>query len=401
MNVHKRLLQILLLLFSSAVPGIAPVFAAAPCVSDIGGTGKTADIGGTGKTADIGGTGKTAANDESDGSGIGGTGVIGTITAFGSICVNGIRIQYGRHTPLLINGRPGTTRQLAIGQVVAVGVTANKGTVAARQIHIQYAVRGPVSRIDRHGRQLQILGQTVKIPAHLKLDLKAVQPGSYLNVSGLRNQQGILIASYIGRQQRGSRAIYLHGPVTAVGRRYLMVYQQRIRRDTLQSRRLRQGDHIDIRGVLRHGVLVAKSIKKTARLPFAGRYRRLILEGYITQRRGEHQIGMNHIEVDLKAGTRIHNGDRKMLLPNTKVRVRLHVDKHKRLVAESIEIEREEHTDGKHHPALHKGRHARHPDDDDNESGDEKNDMDSKEQSKDRDDDKSIEKEDKRDDKKN
>ncbi len=392
MNSHNRLLQIFFLLLLAVRLEIAPAAAARHCAGDIGGTGKTADIGGTGKTAEIGGTGKTAANDESDGSGIGGTGIIGTITAFGSICVNGIRIQYDRDTPLLINGRRGDTRQLAIGQVVAVGVTSRKGRIAARQIHIRYAVRGPVSSIDRHGRRLRILGQTIQIPAHLRLDLKAVRPGSYLNVSGLRNQQGTLIASYIGRQRKTARAVYLHGPVTSIERDHFNVYGQRIRRRGADSRRLKQGDHVRVRGTLRQGVLIPRSMEKTARLPFSGRYRRLVLEGYITRKQGHDRIGLGHVRIALQPDTRIHNGDRRMLRPNTKVRVRLHVNRQKQLVAESIEIEREEHDDEVRHRVLHKQKEGYQRDDDRSRDG--KNDMDSKDRDDGRDDDKSIEKED-------
>ncbi|MBS0423316.1 MAG: hypothetical protein JSR71_02575 [Proteobacteria bacterium] len=63
----------------------------------------------------IGETGNTADND-----GIGGTDIIGTITGFASICVNGIEIHYDKHTAISVDGRGATLGELAVGQVIAV-----------------------------------------------------------------------------------------------------------------------------------------------------------------------------------------------------------------------------------------------------------------------------------------
>src|SRR4051794_7219997 len=64
----------------------------------------------------------------SDPGGIGGTGqraeaeigVLGVITGFGSICVNGIEVHYDSGTPVAYNGDLSSAKALGIGQVVSV-----------------------------------------------------------------------------------------------------------------------------------------------------------------------------------------------------------------------------------------------------------------------------------------
>ena len=50
----------------------------------------------------LGGTGLMA----NTGNGLGGTGIVGEITGFGSIFVNGVEIEYDSDTPFTINGTP-------------------------------------------------------------------------------------------------------------------------------------------------------------------------------------------------------------------------------------------------------------------------------------------------------
>mgnify|MGYP000132428681 CR=1 FL=1 len=66
----------------------------------------------------LGGTGMLATTDSGTGSGLGGTGIIGEITGFGSVFVNGIEIEYDSETPFTINGEPAAHQPLVVGDVV-------------------------------------------------------------------------------------------------------------------------------------------------------------------------------------------------------------------------------------------------------------------------------------------
>jgi hypothetical protein len=98
-----------------------------PSIHDgIGGTGNSTDsgIGGTGHTPldGIGGTGQKLLKS------IGGTGqklaIVGVVTGFASICVNGEEVHFEDSTSVTVNGAPSKTADLAVGQVVSI--TADK-----------------------------------------------------------------------------------------------------------------------------------------------------------------------------------------------------------------------------------------------------------------------------------
>ncbi len=203
----------------------------------IGGTGYLPEkgLGGTGapQHQGIGGTGKPLAQNTSRGDGIGGTGqraglVIGTITGFGSICVNGIEIHYTDSTPLSSDGRPISTKKLAIGQVVAAKVNGTGKEVYAKQLQIQHAVTGPVTSLNLTRGQISILGQTVNIQSvRSDINLNTLKPGVPIAVSGLRNQQGHIIASRIDLVPVPDR-VAVHGPITQIDKNYFMVQGTRI-----------------------------------------------------------------------------------------------------------------------------------------------------------------------------
>ncbi|MEQ1488134.1 MAG: DUF5666 domain-containing protein [Methylotenera sp.] len=176
-----------------------------------------AGIGGTGISnvqKGIGGTGMQAQ------AGIGGTGIVGVITGFGSICVNGLEIHYYNDTPVDLNGKQISSQSLAIGQVVAVRATGNEQSLVADEIHAYHQITGPVTAVDIAGNSMKVMGQTVAASA---TQLKGIQIGQWVEVSGLRNADGGVVASRIdqtsqqknvrmvGNLTRRGNAVYLGG----------------------------------------------------------------------------------------------------------------------------------------------------------------------------------------------
>src|SRR3569833_3442522 len=123
---HQALLGLLAFTLAPALHAANPCESGgSPIMHDgngAGGTGfRPAGTDGTGQ----GGTGLSPYRKTGgDGSGSGGTGhtdeVDGVITGFASICVNGLELHYLPTTPVMIQGKSGSPKDLRVGQVVRV-----------------------------------------------------------------------------------------------------------------------------------------------------------------------------------------------------------------------------------------------------------------------------------------
>jgi hypothetical protein len=162
----------------------------------------------------IGGTGVT------DG-GIGGTGIVGTITGFGSILVNGLRIEYDARTPVSADLGEATAGDLRVGQVVAVEAATVNRQLVARSIALRTEVSGPLTQVSEGGRGLQIMGQAVVIDAASiarggGLDPTELAVGQWVTVSGLRDADGFIVATRIDSRRAGG-LVGVRGPVDGDG----------------------------------------------------------------------------------------------------------------------------------------------------------------------------------------
>ena len=196
----------------------APPAAAQPCEEwgvvaarleedrGIGGTGleEHRGIGGTGLEEDrgIGGTGL-----EED-RGIGGTGLFGSISGFGSICVNGIRVHTDAAPQVDVGGEPAELAALAVGQVVWIEARQRDGRLEAQRIEALAAVVGALDAIDLRARTVEVAGQVVLVPVTAELvdvlgrpldGLGAFAPGQGVEVSGLRLPDGRIEASRLAQ----------------------------------------------------------------------------------------------------------------------------------------------------------------------------------------------------------
>jgi hypothetical protein len=141
---------------------------------------------------DVGGTGMRAEGD---------VGIIGVITGFGSICVNGIEVQYEPNTPVSADGKPASPQSLALGQLVAVRAVGNGVQATARDIQILDAVVGRAAAVDPVSGALQIAGQRVQLAASTVIapELVGDLVGQNVRVSGLWRADGALAATRVER----------------------------------------------------------------------------------------------------------------------------------------------------------------------------------------------------------
>ncbi len=168
----------------------------------IGGTGQkvTTNINNNG----IGGTGhKVTSND-----GIGGTGapvvkddliyISGVISGFGSICVNGVEVEYDEDTPVTVdNVSKSSPAKLRIGQAVNVlaGHKAGKEAPHARSINVRFPVEGRITAVAEGGKEIRVAGKSVLVSA--KYDNAQLKPGASVRVSGIAGRDGRVVATYI------------------------------------------------------------------------------------------------------------------------------------------------------------------------------------------------------------
>ena len=133
----------------------------------------------------------------------------GTITAFGSVYVNGVRYDISGAS-LHKNGRVVAQSSLAVGEVALVrGQRAmQSGQGMASSVDVEDNVVGPIATIDAAGGKLEVLGQSVLVSASTSFgkdispaDLTGLQPGDAIEVSGFADASGAITATRIGRAE--------------------------------------------------------------------------------------------------------------------------------------------------------------------------------------------------------
>lgn len=239
----------------------------------LGGTGLTEGDRGSG----IGGTGNQPSG---DGRGIGGTGIVGTVRAFGSIWVNGVEVHYWEDQPLTIYDRPGTAKDLRVGQVVAVEARVQAGRLVADAIEVRHAVVGPIASLDRRAGILQALGQRIRMPQGDPLNA-TLREGDWIAVSGIRDPTGVVVASHLDRPPEGLEA-WVRGEVEGVDTSGLVIGGRRypLPPGAVPSA-IPVGADLTLYGQPDGDTLLGSRMRVGWDLSFGGRVRGFLLEGYI------------------------------------------------------------------------------------------------------------------------
>jgi Domain of unknown function (DUF5666) len=223
----------------------------------------------------IGGTGQTADR------GIGGTGIVGAITGFGSIRVNGVEVALGPATTVSIDAMAATPADLRIGQVVAISATDGKA-LHTDHVAAYHAVSGPIwtATPDR----LVVAGQMVYIDQAVPV-LGDPAPGAWIAVSGLRDLSGVIHATLVDARSPGQ--------VVVAGRPKLVGNTWRLGGLTLEFGRLAPpaSGQLLIRGMLRGTALVVTALDPSpSELLTQGAVRQL-REGYAAIVDGRLELG--------------------------------------------------------------------------------------------------------------
>ena len=364
-RINRYILSIIVLVLTCSVDTLAKsncdtnasyINPAILLYSGIGGTGITqSDIGGislhgggTGGTGNTeGGIGETG-NVTTD-SGIGGTGIIGVITGFASICVNGVEIHYDANTPVSIDGRPSTMHDLAIGQIVVARALGTDRELTASNIAITHAVVGPISYFNPEIREMRILGQTIQADQLIRDhdNFSNLKVGDWVQVSGHRLVGGAIVASRIELIPPLAEA-GISGHVTQVDATGFEVNGTRIDYDAkLLPTGISHGMEVRVVGHWDGAHLTVQHIQTEPTRQSIGNVEHVVIEGYI------HALNDNELNVNNQIVTFDPNAQtpagiaRSDLRLNQRIQVsgRLGMDQ-RVVIAERIELL-------KHEPTIH------------------------------------------------
>ena len=264
-------------------------------------------VGGTGLGGDeaTGGIGGTAWIDAS--SGIGGTGIYGTITAFGSLCVNGYHVDFDPEMAVEIDGVERPAKELGLGQVIEARVDPGQGSrLELRSLKARSAIIGPVGAIDAERGSLEVAGQRVAVSAGFAHEnagaLRRVATGNFVAISGLRRNDGVVVASRV-EVQSGRSEVSVEGPLRRGPDDALYIADLRVEAEAGSGARP-EGEIVRARGRLdaSTGTLLRARVEGVRR--FASDVRRVSLEGYVDVRAdGQARIGSRVLDLaDLPEG---------------------------------------------------------------------------------------------------
>ncbi len=249
----------------------------------------------------IGGTGHRP----TEGNGIGGTGgplsktaratgIVGAVTGFGSIFVNGFEIDYSPETETRSDLDERLDAQtIGLGQVVEVEAVGEGKRLRARKIALRYEVRGPIEAIDRASGKIRVLGQTVAAGQSLVAtprsgggSLNDLAVGDMVHVSGLRRADAVIVASRIEKAASASRA-WLRGRIESADANGFTLNGVRIEQRAADGvSRPAVGEEAAVLGAYSAGKFRPAKIVMAPKIPFAGRVAYLSVEGFVYERNG-------------------------------------------------------------------------------------------------------------------
>lgn len=316
--------------------------------SGIGGTGTTqSGIGGTGLRdgetsgagnleGGIGGTG-IVVND----GGIGGTGIIGIITGFASICVNGIELHYGNNTLVSVDGRLSTTRDLAVGQVIAARSLETGHQLTAQSIAIIHAAVGPISRVNTEMREMHLLGQIIQVdPSRDHGNFSNLETGDWVQVSGHRLSNGTIVASRIEIILPLAEA-RLNGHVTQIDAQGFEVNGTRINHDAnLLPVGIAQGMEVLVAGHWDGVSLDARHIQTEPTRLSIGNVEHIVIEGYV-HATTDKELNLSDRIIILDPSTQIAGDATGDLKLDQLIQISGRLDADQRISAERIELVQE------------------------------------------------------------
>ena len=325
----------------SGLGGTGARAARGPDPGGIGGTGSVATgsgLGGTGRPLQAGvgnGLGGTGSPLMTGQEGLGGTGIVGVVTGFASICVNGVEVEYEPNTPVERDGQASPISDLAVGQLVALQAVGQGDQLRASRIAVLDAAVGPLTALDTASGRFEVMGQAGT--ALERDDLVGLMVGDWVRVSGQRLSSGDIRATRVQRASAGQATVT--GPFSMSGTQGVRVGNTPLTVSTLPAG-LVEGQEVGVRGQWIDGRLKAQEVRARPTHAAVGGSREVLLQGYVHSLRGR-ELQLGYESLTLSEQVRIDGGDLSTLRVDQAVQVRGRMDAQSRVTVERLEFRRE------------------------------------------------------------
>lgn len=270
-------------------------------------------IGGTGAPITAHAGDGDASNPEPVG-GIGGTGivaalapgergrVVGTITRFGSICVNGLRIAFDPATPTMRDGRAIAAADLQVGQMVRVEVVRSGAALKAQRMALLSSLVGTVTARDEDARVFRVLGQPVRLSRNTWIGISGTAVpavGTKVRVSGVFDPGGTVSASRLDGAN-ADEPDRIMARVSEIDGRYLAVGEVHVELASGEpALPPALGEEVAVAGRWNGEALVAESLVLAPRGAFG--VRAASVEGYLHGCQSSEALGLDGQQLDFAA----------------------------------------------------------------------------------------------------
>ena len=286
-------------------------------------------------------------SDNVAGGGIGGTGYVsnGTITAFGSIVINGVKFDTS-HADVIIGGRQkGTGNQavldnLDVGQAVVVEGVENDNGLSGTATRVMFTpnVKGPVTEItgiDYNTKRIVVLGQTIitdDSTAFKNTTIGDLAFNNLIEVSGLVDVAGAIRATHVRKMADSFDPLTevevkgivqdLHSTARTFNLNALSLYYGQAEIVRLPEGAPRSGQWVHVRGkVGTGGILEAKEVELADETRIASADR-ADLEGFITDFTSTSDFLVSFVKVRARGDTQFMGGLIEEVAPGARIRVR-------------------------------------------------------------------------------
>ncbi len=275
---------------------------------------------------------------------------VGAITGFGSVYVNGMRFDTS-NAKVIADDVEVDESALEVGMIVTVMGDHAEGV--ADEIEVEETVKGPIESIDPSTDTLVVLGQTVltdEMTVFHETDFLSLMEGTLVEVSGLRNDAGEIVASFIELED----ALPKYKVIGSISDLDTSLFEFKISGLTVNYSAANLTNITD--GVLSDGMLVSvkgdsndysnpppylvatKVQQKHAVHEDADEGSEIEIEGYVTVVTSATEFEINGIPVSTDDNTRFEGGVADDIQPGVKLEVEGYLDDNGVLQADEVEF---------------------------------------------------------------
>ncbi len=281
---------------------------------------------------------------------------IGTITAFGSVVVNGVTYDVSRAV-IIVNDQAVQESALAVGQVAVVDglVDSNGVTGSAQRVTTDPVLRGVVESVDPVTSTLTALGITVNVVASTVFDpniqpaeLITLVPGDSVEVFGYIGGNGQVTATRL--QRTTQTEVEVRGVVTALDVNAQSFVLNGLSIDYANAlfedfaRDIANGDLVEVEGMrLASGTVRAGRVELETETVFSAEDENteVEIEGLITNFVSATEFAVNGVAVTTNSRTEFEAGSAANLALDVRVEVEGVINAQGILIAQEIDFEQE------------------------------------------------------------